>query len=435
MKIIYKYHSKIDSQLLPIYEFIFLNRYQRVINHLNEIKKFKNIFSNIYYFLKIIFLNLFSIVYLPIIFLLLIFTNIRFLNLDMGQIGSVVHLDSIIKYNILKKKKITYILLIQKNYITSNNYLISLYKKKFNIIFIKSFLIRFFLLPICHSKLITDDQINFEYSSFSKAAESQVAYKKKFNKTIISIPKIDIIECEKYLKKINFNFNKFVSIHIRSKNFYNEIGNSFRNADLNTYLKSINYLKKRNYDIVIIDNYKEKLNENSNFDNFFLLSDVELKLKEKLNIYFLSKCSFHIATPSGASFISSLFYVPIFWTNVHLPPLLGFHDNNINIFKKFYNQSTQKFLNFNELFSPFLLENIFSSFENDTKIKLIDNTENEIYESLLIFTKNLENNNTQKNINNSMVKNFLKNSNWSRHTNGKYCELFLENYFKFLKGN
>ena len=62
-------------------------------------------------------------------------------------------------------------------------------------------------------------------------------------------------------------------------------------------------------------------------------------------------------------------------------------------------------------------------------------TENEIYESLLIFTKNLENNKKQKNINNSMIKNFLKNSNWSRHTNGKYCELFLENYFKSLKGS
>ena len=348
-----KYIDKIDSQLLPVYEFLFLNRSQRIRNHFNEILKAKNIFQNIFYLIKIIIINFISVLYFPFIFLLLI-TNFRFLNLDLGQIGSIVHLDSILKNNILKKKKIKYILLVQKKYKTSNNYLITLYKNC-NLIFINSYFLRIFLIPFCHSKYITTDQKNFEYSSFSKASESQVKYKSIYNEPLVSIPEEDIFECEKYLDSINFNYKNFVSVHVRSNAFYKEKSKSFRNADLNTYLKSINYIKKINYDIVIIDNDKEKLNQISNYDKFLLFSKVDKKLKEKLNIFFLTRCSFHIATPSGASFISSLFYVPIFWTNVHLPPLLGFHNNNINIFKKFIHKDTNLYLTFNELYSPFLL--------------------------------------------------------------------------------
>ena len=120
-------YRKLDVAILPIYSYPTRNRHFYFFKNILCIFKLIKSDLSILNVIKYLYNYIGAIVALPASFFLYIF-NIRFLLVDLSQIGSVYVLNLAIRKNINNRLK--YIVLSANKYPLSNNYLIGLYSKK-----------------------------------------------------------------------------------------------------------------------------------------------------------------------------------------------------------------------------------------------------------------------------------------------------------------
>ena len=116
-----------------------------------------------------------------------------------------------------------------------------------------------------------------------------------------------------HIKELNLNFNlsKTFIFHIR------EIQpklNNIRSVKLSNYIKSINYLLEKNYNVIrLTDSFSNKLSLSKNY--YELRTDK--KINQKLQYYLVLNSRGFIASETGPSSISTVLSTPMLETNVN----------------------------------------------------------------------------------------------------------------------
>lgn len=136
--------------------------------------------------------------------------------------------------------------------------------------------------------------------------------------------------------------NWHVVFHVREKKERN--GRDYSNADVRTFLDSIDYVIERGgLAILIGENNNYPLPEKYGFINYARRNEKS----EKLNIAILSLCRFLIGTSSGPLTVPPTFGIPILYTN-NPRVSLSFKNKGFCITKKIKDTDTGKILKFNQ---------------------------------------------------------------------------------------
>ena len=361
------------------------------------------------YFVKIIKTTIkcalkyfFTILTTPLILLIKLinpFFRIRLIAVDPTRIGTMLQLDFILKEKFFNKNKIKTKYIIYLCYGQVNHFnkqwlkmwtrVISFSRYPKFLKKIQNFTLKF--IPIWEKYILNQLNFNPGTASFPDLAT--------LNKVNIKFTDVEKDLGFDSLKKIGLSQNdQFVCFHTRDKAFLRRFApnrnwdyHDFRDANIENYLKSINYLTEKKLFAFRMGSVVEKALETSNPK---IIDFHRSKIKSDfMDIFLGMRCSFYICTESGISTIPEVFQKPIVYTN--LPTLRGmqsFANNSILIFKKLYDCEREKLLTFREQIA--LCSSSYShssNFFKEKKIKLIENTPEEIYEAVKEMHERLNN--------------------------------------------
>ena len=235
---------------------------------------------------------------------------------------------------------------------------------------------------------------------------------------IISMPEKDKRLAQNILLQNGIDIKKkIVCVHVRDSSYLsikfpheNFSYHDRRNGDLDTYIKTINYLLSKDYIVFRMGKHvNKKLSiKNKNFIDFpFFHSRSDL-----LDIYLGSSCYFAISTGSGWDQIPFCFRRPVLYTNVSNISRLQLSSKKfISIFK--LAKKNNNFLKIPEMLHEDikLNFNINKKRENlNSELEYINNTEDEILEATKEMEILIKNNFNQSSIlKNHLMEKFLKN--------------------------
>jgi putative glycosyltransferase (TIGR04372 family) len=170
---------------------------------------------------------------------------------------------------------------------------------------------------------------------------------------------------------------EIVTIHIRDGAYFDHNkAHSYRNANPDNYLQTIDYLIAKGYYVVRLgSNKSEPIRQ---FGRQFIDTAFHPACCDLVDPYFMSKSKFHIGTFSGGSDLAFIFNIPILYTN-HLV-IAACHSlvTSLLLFKKYYSRQLQRFLSYDEiLFSP-ALEFCRNRHFDLAGIELLENSPDEI---------------------------------------------------------
>ena len=360
--------------------FNLLRRIQIIFS--DDIKK--NTKLKIFNLIKHILLNILIILYYPLI-LIFFFLKIKFLHVNLWQIGALIHhLDFLVKENKLKYQY--NLIFFAPKFLTISNYIPNIYKKEIKVF--TNFFLYIISLPFIHSRLVSIDPWNSENINInSQCHQIHREYFKKYNSYICKLVEIDDYLYKNFINKNNIN-SKIIAIHVRDDNFYDF--KSYRSCDIKTYKKTINYLLKKNFAVVrFVNNKSEKLNFN-NKNYFELTTNNE---EEKLLQYLIIKNSILcICTLGGPMSFNFIIDVPFLMTNL-IPLTMSGVTKMMDryILKRYYHKHEKRFLNLKEIFDKKIY--LVPALCKKLNITIIDNTEDEILSATKSIIYEILNNN------------------------------------------
>jgi len=350
---------------------IFCNQFLKIAIY------FKNFKFNKYFFLDFtiqIYLIFFSIVLLPLA-IILYFFNFKIYKISNHSFG-----DYLLEMFIVKKKFNKYKILVP----TNSNYKFKQYEKIFfkEVKFIKNLFFSHILNAISVWNFTTinifnnRDQIiepkHYIYNSnwnknFLNLREYYIFKYTKNKKIKIKISKI------KNLKKIIPNSNK--KIAIINPRMVNDRKNKLRNSNLKSYLKTINFLKKKKYNLFLFsDNLKLERFCNNNGIKFF---DINNPINKTIQIFIFKVCDIYIGSYSGMGHFTDLFKTKSIYVDEVFYNSFIFNKNSYVLPKKIW--FNNKILKYKNILSN-NLDNIFVDKDiKSKKIKLINVSENELF--------------------------------------------------------
>ena len=291
-----------------------------------------------------------------------------------------------------------------------NEYLDKIVSKKINFVSI----IYYSCLVYFLEKIKLKKKFNFFLKGYARDSENIIDN----YSNIISMPEKDKQFAQRILLQNGIDIKKkFVCIHVRDSKYlsvkmpnHDLSYHDRRNADINTYVKTIKYLLSKGYIVFRMGKYVDKkLNiQNKNFIDFpFFNSRSDL-----LDIYLGSSCYFAISTGSGWDQVPFCFRRPVLYTNVSNISRLQLSSKKfISIFK--LTKKNNNFLKIPEMVN----EDIKLNFNINKKrlnlyseLEYIDNTKDEILEATKEMEILIKNNFNQSSIlKDQLMEKFLKN--------------------------
>jgi putative glycosyltransferase (TIGR04372 family) len=384
----------------------YLNKFYILLHpeNLPSVLSYKNLFKNIFWFYKKkqlifvlnyifkffikLFLDLFKLIYFPIVFVFYI-SNYRFIQIDYSQIGTFCHQIEIgVKHNSLKKKKS--IIFIPKTH--SRSVIKKIFK---NLIIFDNIILNILAQPLIHNNLISSNITNAEYLYDEKNKKvgdffpTQIVKLFKnninFNQNIFQFKEKYFSEMYKYFndRYTKFNLSNTIILHVRDNNFI--ASSNLRSGTLKNYIKTINFLIDSGYSVIRLTHDKsEKLKFNEQY--------YELNTNEKFNQYFqyflIKNCKGFICCHSGPGAIGSLLDTPMLAVNLFYPYTFVTKKNDIFIFKKIKDKEGE-YLNFVKLINNNFYDIYGSSYYRMKKsgYSVVENSEDEILEATKEFLK------------------------------------------------
>lgn len=401
--------------------------------------------------------NIKLLAYLPLLPLALLIIAIRpfkilrfheILSDRIGHFGCIIELYLCERdLNYKKKKKIQFIdyFCFSKN--VCNLQIKKFWQKQLIILptrFVVALIFWFEILPSGHKHLVfhSNDKIknwnNFRHKDVKNLIDKSKTHfnfsneEKYVNKKILN--KLGIDENRKIaliFLRDDLYFKKKLKFTYQASNLSN------KNADINTYLKSINFLINKGYQVIRIGKLSQKKLKINN-KNFFDITNSQHD-NDALQTYLISISSFLICSNSGLSYVSGfIFRKPCLITN-HIPHG-HFHIESklftIN-FKKIFCKKKKRLLTLSEIFNRNLFYDVRGINYSRSNCKIIDQSEDEIYRSVLDFIKKIENKfklqNKELMLEKKYKKNFkkiMKKDYFRLNTFGKFKGNFGLNYLK-----
>ena len=223
----------------------------------------------------------------------------------------------------------------------------------------------------------------FRNSSFSEFAfEMGKAIEFDINKKISN----------KNLEKTKKEFLDFigerglVTFNLRSPLFYDESRKSIRNVSSINYAKSIKHLDELGYSICFTHSPGDELLNFMRREriDFRIFGDRSFKGQFE-NLLSLVGCTYLIGSSTGASAIPLLKNIPVLWTNSHIPFQVPCKENDVVIWKKFLFPNGEQLSYQDYLNLQIDIPSEQSKIIKQLSIKVIENTEEEIFESFSFF--------------------------------------------------
>jgi putative glycosyltransferase (TIGR04372 family) len=255
-------------------------------------------------------------------------------------------------------------------------------EKIFNLVNKSSFLEKLFLSEYRHWK--TKDNIigNWQISDIHNVLEK--------SSPRITFSKEEDILGKNFLKKIDFEKNKYICFFSRTSDYRSVVSNSFgneppsiRNSSIYTQLKGIKNICKKNFSAIRMSKYDKNNPLNSKNPKIYDYAYSDYK-SDFLDIYLMFNCSYMVSTSSGIDLIAKINRKKVLSLNF-VDIALSYHLNYTPIIlpKKIINFTSKKIVSFKEIFKKKLLDpHITKKQLNDLGYDYLDNSENEIYNAI-----------------------------------------------------
>jgi len=278
-------------------------------------------------------------------------------------------------------------------------------------------------------------KISFNTEKYSISSDGD--YMKIFNKNFSKIrKKFRINESNlflDFLKKNKINNQKIVTIHLRSSHLKKLDGETYRSVEPKNYIKTINWLCKKNFKVIKFGN--KDLNLKIKNKNFLDLDKFDLNRSqfEEIFVNLVSNSYFSICTNSGPSILNFIYDIPCFFSNgVPMGHSIFFNYKSVSTFKLYYSLISKKFLSINEIkkmnLDNFRLDTLFAN----NKIKLIDNTSDDILLVTKELIKKIKRNNFKSNLFANKINFKIKADAYCKHSQGTVSENFVKKYKNIL---
>ncbi len=348
-----------------------------------KIKKFIILCIILFYF---IFVNIIKVLYFPII-ILFFFSRFRFCQINFSQIGILnLHFSYMIKRHVLdgkiplifipKGSKFDFLKEIFKNIIIIDNrilYLLSIPLRITN------------LISFSNSRIDTLLNNNLEFELKDRCCDISNQFQNLENRKIFEFKSTYNEKMVNHIKELNLNFDlsKTFIVHIR------EIQpklNNIRSVKLSNYIKSINYLLEKNYNVIrLTDSFSNKLSLSKNY--YELRTDK--KINQKLQYYLVLNSRGFIGSETGPSSISTVLSTPMLETNVNTIHTQSVNTRGLFTLRKVKRDGkylTLQDLNEMKFYSGLCKANKFLT---DKNIEIEENNEEEILGAIMEFEEKL----------------------------------------------
>lgn len=373
------------------YFFLVNDGFDHYLN-LSKVTSNKRIKINFNKFSILFNIRRFIIFVLQIIFfpfaLLMYLTNTKIVSANPFTIGNCIEeIECILKRNLFRKKKYNLIFFAPPQ-ISHNNYLPDFFETKLTVL--RSVFWAILIIPLSHyrfclenaviknntscvfptqytNKINKDGAINQNILSHNIIFDELLNYKKKDHKFIDFKNSLKKTVFNKIKKKYDLRNKKFCIFHFRNEEIHKTRNNSFKN-----YYKSINYLLKKNYKIIILSSTIKLKKKN------IIIIDPSNKDNHIDQFYLINYCDLYVGPLSGPWALANLLKKKIILTNTVVFNFPIINNNFINLPKHFYKKNKQKKLTIKEIFEN-KLECCWKYDDLRKKnVYLRDNTSNEI---------------------------------------------------------
>ena len=195
-------------------------------------------------------------------------------------------------------------------------------------------------------------------------------------------------ECLRILEASGVKDKKFICLHVRDNNYYNDSGRrEYRNSNIDNYIDLINYLIEKDYCVFRLGDKPAPKVKFSN-KNFFDLPYSDLK-SEIMDLFLIKECNFYIGTPSGPLDTAWLFNKPTLTTNLYdIYPSFPRKNIDRGVFRKIIRKENGKILSLNEFAK--LNINYHQTEVNINELYFEENSSNELVEATKEFVINYE---------------------------------------------
>ena len=335
--------------------------------------------------MKNFLLNFSILIFLFIIHIISFFFNIKLGRVYTSRIGHLsLNLDNYLSSQ--QEIKNPGIVLFGVDKVIANNYLLDLFKRKKNIFFHRYFFYCYEFLRYYRPSskmLIKYEEMHPELNLFSNTYKNIIMSNK------------DISKGNDLLKKLKIQ-KPFVCIHNRDTFYDNQITNDknfhdYRNYEISTAIKAINFFLSKNLNVTRIG---KKAKEFKIVDKKYYHSLINDKHDPFLDIFLISQSLFAISCTSGICDLARLFRKPTLILNkfpLTIKDLAGRSNGSIYVPKKIFNNKEKRYLKISECFNLNYDIHYEGKFTEDKNLKIIDNTEEEIFLSAQEMYKKINN--------------------------------------------
>lgn len=229
--------------------------------------------------------------------------------------------------------------------------------------------------------------------------------------------------------------SKIVCFHARSRFFRNENYEASRNSDVNKQLKGLKILADKGYKCLRLGK-NEKIKLNFTNQNIIDYSFTNIR-DDGLDFFIVSKCDFFISASSGIAEMATLMRKKkLLLDFIHFDDMRSYNLDTIPIIlpKKILNRETSEFINYSNIFEIPWVEINNLNINKSEKYDLVDNSEDEITNSIINMYKYINNNLDLKKERNNQEKFWIRVNNRYRinSQNTIICPTFFDQNKKIL---
>jgi putative glycosyltransferase (TIGR04372 family) len=206
---------------------------------------------------------------------------------------------------------------------------------------------------------------------------------------ILSLTEFDHKRGRHWLKEFGAPVDAwFVCLHCRQDGYVDGEFQSYRNADINSFIFAIEAITQRGGWVIIMgDNKSIKLPPMERVIDYAHGNDKS----DWKDIFLCAECKFFLGTSSGLSSVANVFGVPVISTNAApLSMVGGYRSDDISIQKMIWSNKNQRLLSFREVFDSNISNFRFDNLYSEANVKVVDNDPEDIKNVVLEMMEILE---------------------------------------------
>ena len=223
---------------------------------------------------------------------------------------------------------------------------------------------------------------------------------------------------------------EYVCVHARGrgnkrdnyKTDYRDKETSIYTCNINEMKRACEYLSEQGMQLVKVgkfDGMQSNISELIDYSHEFSAE----RYDDLMDFYFISKCKFVFGSASGLTYMAGFFGSPVLVVNtfilVYGAESMPYTGHDMLVLQKFWSQQERRYLNLYEMMNVANRCDIYKSNYDRNGIKLIKNTEKEIYEAVAEMNQKLDGKWIESEEEKEAVKKYFEIINtWEkRHTN------------------